>query len=173
MWFARGQLCISVLAIGLFFYTPSEAIPHLQNLPTKSHPELKSIRNQKTSGWKQLLSKKIEEGPPGSNEKYGPDFKVNSPLRVRGGISQPQTILRRENTMLALKKYFSQLHLFPLSKRKQSQASTKRTMLHAVKWKGLILAVISFSWIMLRLPGGELEFKGVPVPAARRCLAIV
>ena len=75
--------------------------------------------------------------------------------------------------MLALKKYFSQLHLFPLTRRKTLKDSARRTMLHSIKWKGLILGAISYAWVMLAWPGGEMELRGVPVPAARRCLALV
>ena len=73
--------------------------------------------------------------------------------------------------MMTLKKYFSQLHLFPLTRRKDPKDSAGRTMLTSIKWKGVILGVASYAWVMLAWPGGEMELDGVAVPAARRCLA--
>ena len=76
--------------------------------------------------------------------------------------------------MIALKEYFANPHLLPITNRNEPlQETKKRGMLGSIKWTGLFVAVMSYAWILLAWPGGELKFKGKAVPAARRSLAIV
>jgi hypothetical protein len=109
-----------------------------------------------------------------SNEKSNID-RVKEPLRVRGGGAAPKVGLHREDTMLVLKEYFTNAHLLPITNRNEplQESAKKRGMLGSVKWGGLIAGLISYAWILLAWPGGELKLRGVAVPAARRCLAIV
>jgi hypothetical protein len=151
-----------VIATSISIINPGEAIPQI----TAEFSKPQSASRYSRAGHTQ---QHILDEPMVKTRKLQ---EMDVPLlRMRGGISSTRPALPRENTMLALKKYFSQLHLFPLTTRKAP--SQTRTMLHSIKWKGVILGAISYAWIMLRWPGGEMELKGVPMPAARRCLAIV
>ena len=155
------------LALGVVLVSVVNSIPHID---VKASNMLKPERPIR---YGQPKSSSILSRRP--HDSY-PALDADLLLRLRGGISGQKSRLAglpRENTMMTLKKYFSQLHLFPLTRRKDPKDSAGRTMLTSIKWKGVILGVASYAWVMLAWPGGEMELDGVAVPAARRCLALV
>jgi hypothetical protein len=159
-----SRRAIRQIILAVILAAPANALPQIDSQYLKN-PEIRRQIKHRHLGSDDILTRNCNM-----------DMGYDSLLRIRGGLGGSKTRLAglpRENTMLALKKYFSQLHLFPLTRRKTLQDSARRTMLHSIKWKGLILGVMSYAFVMLHWPGGEMELKGVPMPAARRCLALV
>ena len=164
--------------LALVLVSCADCIPRVQisapNSPrTGSKPCPDTARmslNSPDGQCKSILSSKAQK-----KHLPGYDSEVHDELlRVRGGAPTRKATIHREDTMIALKEYFTNAHLLPITNRNEPlQDSKKRGMLGSIKWTGLLVGIISYSLILLAWPGGELKIKGVPVPAARRCLAIV
>jgi hypothetical protein len=180
----RGRFALLSCVVGFLLISCVESIPRIQSstsdaiLPRTERLALRRQTTGKTTSplalnrreTQHLRTSSTHDGAENSNLD-----QVHEPLRVRGGGPAPRVGLHREDTMLVLKEYFTNAHLLPITNRNEplQDAAKKRGMLGSVKWGGLVAALLSYAWILLAWPGGELKLKGVAIPAARRCLAIV
>jgi hypothetical protein len=183
-----GRFAPLSFILGFLLINSGESIPHIQSSTSGA---LLQSRTQRLSLGRHTPASTGSAGNPlplkfyetqplhassgqDVDEKSNTDL-VKAPLRMRGGA--PKVVLHREDTMLVLQEYFTKAHLLPITNRNEpvqdAAAAKKRGMLGSVKWGGLIAALLSYAGILLAWPGGELMLRGVAVPAARRCLAIV